>query len=58
MYIQTLLLESGDWNKSTEGQRKITFLCATNKKINMLKEQIHKSQILLCPYVSIFGSNG
>lgn len=33
MYIQTLLLESGDWNKSTEGQRKITFLCTTNKKL-------------------------
>lgn len=24
----------------------------------MLKEQIHKSQNMLCPYVSIFGCNG
>lgn len=24
----------------------------------MLKEQIHKSQNMFCPYVSIFGCNG
>lgn len=58
LYIQTLLLESGDRNKSTKEQRKIIFFCTTNKKINMLKEQIHKSQNMFCPYVSIFGCNG